>query len=680
MPRPVRTRKASRVPSQRESSATPAPITKKPAPAPAPNPDSDIYSVSEEEKERQRKRAEARRTQQSNDTHDVSEKEKERGEARQTLLELNPERVNALEDSRRKRDAAMDKLADISSTTKDADSGSADVLDSPAIELSRREDVSIAGPARRVTDVSGLDLDDSTFKNLDDSLEDSQHVIEDTRSGYRSTDTSSFNINLFKRRPRQSSIVGKDDAPIRPSSRGQNTPSISSHLNLGLFKRRAREPSILGTAQKDRSTRPASRATSVASRTSRTSRNGDVTADEDSGPDDESTPLNLAKRRSSAATGADMTIEMSPTLPSRKRKSLDDPENGREKRPALERGAAEAAEEEEEEVIHQSIEMDNTPMIPSTPLNRSISDHLSSPPQQIFDPNDPDMAPPASSSSSEGGSPVVWPSLDALAHRNYHHNSKRSAPVHKTPELEADDHSSVVSSPPSLTHSPNYNSRPRTAKAAAPPKKKAAPKPPVTTTADLTSLLPQRRSKKMASRKNKDPFEMEDSDVEAEQGSETEDGEGDELSVYVDPRTAARRRRVAQAGSANKSANAKSGSATKGRGSSSKKSKGKGKDVEVTPVRGRNRNKNKQVRTYGSQENEEGEIVVATDDDDGQEGEENEEAEQDQRSGSPEETSQMMLDRLGEELQAAKKKFKEVDKWELSFEEVDRSSSPVDGR
>ncbi|KAM7223586.1 hypothetical protein V8F06_001060 [Rhypophila decipiens] len=642
MPRPVRTRKASRVPSQRESSATPAPITKKPAPAPAPIPSSDIYSVSEEEKERQRKRAEARRTQQSNDVHDVSEKEKERVEARQTLLELNPERVNALEDFRRKRDAAMDKLDNISSTTKDAESGSADVLDSPAIELSRREDVSIAGPARRVTDVSGLDLDDSTFGNLDDSLEDSQHAIEDTRSGYRSTDTSSFNINLFKRRPRQSSIVGKDDAPIRPSSRGQNTPSISSHLNLGLFKRRAREPSILGTAQKDRSTRPASRATSVASRTSRTSRNGDATADEDSGPDDESTPLNLAKRRSGAATGADMTIEMSPTLPSRKRKSLDDPENGREKRPALERGAAEAAEEEE--VIHQSIEMDNAPMIPSTPLNRSISDHLSSPPQTIFDPNDPDMAPPASSSSSEGGSPVVWPSLDSLARRNYHHNSKRSAPVHKTPELEADDHSSVLSSPPSLTHSPNYNTQPRAAKAAAPPKKKAAPKPPVTTSADLTSLLPQRQSKKRASRKNKDPFEMEDSDVEAEQGSETEAGEGDELSVYVDPRTAARRRRVAQAGSANKSANAKSGSASKGRGSSSKKSKGKGKEVEITTP------------------NEEAE------------------AEEDQRSGRPEETSQMMLDRLGEELQAAKKKFKEVDKWELSFEEVDRSSSPVDGR
>ena len=132
--------------------------------APKP-PSSDIYDVSESEKERQRKRVAARRS----------------------LLEMNPEKVNALEDSRRRRDNAMDKLANLTSTSK-ATEGSED-QDSPDIELSRREDAP-STKAARTTDLSGLDLDDSTFGNLEDSLDDSHNAIEDTRSGIRSTDPS----------------------------------------------------------------------------------------------------------------------------------------------------------------------------------------------------------------------------------------------------------------------------------------------------------------------------------------------------------------------------------------------------------------------------------------------------------------------------------------------------------
>jgi hypothetical protein len=53
------------------------------------------------------------------------------------------------------------------------------------------------------------------------------------------------------------------------------------------------------------------------------------------------------------------------------------------------------------------------------------------------------------------------------------------------------------------------------------------------------------------------------------------------------------------------------------------------------------------------------------------------------RSNSPaldQEDSQMMVARIGEELKNAVRKFQEVDKWELSFEERSRSSSPLGAR
>ncbi|KAK3313449.1 hypothetical protein B0H66DRAFT_566102 [Apodospora peruviana] len=614
MPRPKRSRVASaRLTAQKSSSATPPVAAHPSAVEKAKTSSSDIYDVSDREKERQRKRVE---------------------EAAASRLEMNSEQAQALEDSRRRRDDAMDKLANITSTSKDS-TDHAD--DSPAIELSRREDASTMLRPARVTDASGLDLDDSmSFGNLDDSLNDSHNAIEETRSGYRSTDTSSFNINLFKRRPRQSSIVGKDDAPIRPSSRGPNTPSIISHLNLGLFKRRAREPSILGTAQKDRSTRPHSRATSVASH------NGHVTADEESGPDDESTPLKIAKRRSDATPTVPPSAEGSPALPSRKRKSLESHEGGREKRPALDN------DEEEEEIIHQSIEVDNTPLIPSTPPNRSKQNHFSTP---VHDPNDPDMAPPASSGSEDGDSPVVWPTLDTLTHRTY--NTKRPARAHKTPEPNDGDNSSELSSPPSLTHSPNYGA------AAKARRKPAVAVVKVATTADLTSLLPKRRNKAKSGKNRNDPFDLDSSSV---LGQDDEDDDEDELS-YVD--AAKRRRQRQRAALASRNANSTSTSA-KG-----KSAKAKGKEAAE-------KEKGKKVRTYGSRgadkENEwEGEIVVADEDMDGDEVEEQEEADP--------ETTQMMTERLGEELQKAAKKFKEVDQWELSFEEVTVESDPaVDGR
>ncbi len=611
-PRPKRTRVAATRPTkatspavQAQSSATP-PIVAKPAAAQAEFPGSDIYDVSDREKQRMRERAaEAAK----------SDRRTSRRTRASQHLDLNSEQGRVLEDSNRRANDALSRLDDLSSTSRPAQT------DSPDIEHSRRDS---AGILPRLTDVSGLDLDDELFANLDDSLDNTESAIGETQSGYRSTDTSSFNVAMFKRRPRQSSVAGRDDAPIRPSSRGQNTPSISTTLNFSNFKRRAREPSILGTARKPRTQRSQSRA-------SQASRNASVLGDgDDSGPDGESTPLDRTRRQTRASLADGGSRNGSPDLPTRKRKSLESHQDGREKRTAVEAEADEGENDEAEE-IHQSIEIE-VERTPSPARGRTLErDRFSTP---VQDRDDPDMAPPLSS-SSEGDSPAAWPALDSLAHRTY---TRRPPPrAVKTPE--PGDCSSDLSSPPSLTHSPNHAAR-----AKAVPKKKAAPPEKKVTTADLTSLLPRRRHK--ASNRTSDgndPFDLDASDEDAAAANDE-----DELS-YVDSRAA--RRRKAQPLS-----------------KSTSNRKGKGPDTS------NGGGKKRAVRTYGAQEDKENdevedEIVV------GSGGEEENEA--DELEELPmEETSQIMRERLGEELQKAVKKFKEVDKWELSFEEVTQSSSP----
>ncbi|KAK3369158.1 hypothetical protein B0T24DRAFT_650875 [Lasiosphaeria ovina] len=660
MTSPVRSRVASARPAvreQAESSITPplVPAVSKPS-----APSSDIYDISDREKERlKRKRASDAAAITADETEHVPHG-----------LEMTAEQTQALEDSKRKRDAAMDRLANITSTSS---AGRGRAVESPHIEYSRRDESAVSRALPRLTDASGLDLDDdSLFGKLDDTLEDSHEAIEETtQNGHRSTDTSSFNIGLFKRRPRQSSIVGKDDAPIRPSSRGPNTSNISSTLNLGMFRRRAREPSILGTAQKERAPRPQSQA----------SRYGSVAGD-DSGPDDESTPLNLAKRRSERhsqrVVAADASSrEASPILPSRKRKSLED-QGGREKRPAL----------EPEDDIHQSIEVDSSSSsvsFPSPSPPRQLDQERFSTPDHRLIGTDPDMAPPLSSGSSDASSSVVWPSLDSLAHRTYYH-ARKTAPSrpHKTPEpgAAAEYAASDISSPPSLTHSPNY--------VAPKPKAKRKPSAPAkaTTTADLTSLLPRRRHKSTKS-KNRDHYGLTSSDGEGgHDGDENDDDEeeetaheedDDELSYMANSRAAAAARRKKKKAAAASAAALPLGRSLNG----NRGARGKGKEAQAASVSAQK--KRPGLRTYGSRnsdkENENEESIEAGGD--GGEGGESDGAEdeaaddeEEQRELDPE-TSQMMLERLGEELKSAAKKFKEVDQWELSYEEVTGSSSPV---
>jgi hypothetical protein len=317
-------------------------------------------------------------------------------------------------------------------------------------------------------------------------------------------------------------------------------------------------------------------------------------------------------------------------LPSRKRKSLESHEDGREKRPALESDDADAEE------IHQSIEVDVEPgSSPPRGRRRTREQDRFSTPVPENDPNDPDMAPPLSS-SSESGSPVALPPLDTLAHRTY----TRKAPSRAAKTPEPMDSSSDLSSPPSLTHSPNYGPPPK-----AIPKQKAPPPEKKMTTADLTSLLPRRRHK--ASNHDggsNDPF-----DLDASQDDARAVDDEDELS-YIDSRA---RRRKPQKPLSKATANAKGKAVAPGNGN----------------------DKSRAPRTYMTRgedkENEEvdEEIVVASDGE-----EENQEAAE--VDLPDEETSQIMRERIGEELQKAAKKFKEVDKWELSFEVVTESSSP----
>ncbi|OIW33943.1 hypothetical protein CONLIGDRAFT_202081 [Coniochaeta ligniaria NRRL 30616] len=552
MPRPKRTRAVASRKATEEPTASESPA--QPVQASAP-PSSDIYDLSDREKERLARRKSG---------IDVDAEQME-GQARQPP----PLVVDAISQD-----------ATVGASTGD--------VESPP-ELGRRSETS----ARRArhTDVSGLELDDSMFGDLDDSLVGA----EESQSGQRSNETSSLNVAAFRRRPRVSSIVGKDDAPIRPSSRGPNTPGITSTFSFGNFKRRKREPSILGTARRHRST----------------SRQPGVSEDESAGEEDftrlgDPTPARRAVSRSSAVPTRAGSRDLSPQRQARKRKSLEDQGGG---------GKRVAAESDTD--LHNSIEVDDD------------DEPLSSPPTTPArattpDPNDPDLAPPASIASSED-SPVIRANLDNFSHRNYH--ARRSVSrARKTPELDGD--ASDISSPPSLTHSPNYSA----------PTRKAAPRgrarkrdpSPKVTTADLASLLPRRRHKHV------------EISSDAEEDTLTLDNDDDELS-YAQPRGRSTRRTRPLGNVSNVAAKGK------------QPAKGKGAK-----------------RTYGSRvsdkENEEDSIVVG--------GSEDEAAEEEEEVAPDAETSQMMLERLGEELKNAAQKFKEVDRWELEFEEVTEPSSP----
>lgn len=604
MPRPTRTRAAAaaaRRGGETSSDAAPAPVKTVAEPTRSDEASDNIYGVSDREIEHQKKMRQATTARAAPSERSFMTTRSTRSRA---AVASN---VTALEDSRARRDAAMSILDNLTSTTNDMVDGPETVV-SPVVEAGRNtqmDDSSLLGPRTGAgINLSGLEINDSEiFGNLDSSFDVSRADGGDEsgslghQTGMRSADTSAFNVSVFKRQPRrrrQSSIVSREDAPIRPSSRGPTTPGLSSKFNLGNFKRRQRQPSILlSSAQKAPMSVQRSRAASQASETAL-----DSEGEEESFlPEAEGTPVRQSRGRHSAVQDADM-VDATEVRPL-KRKSAESHEVEAAKRQAV----------EAEEALHQSVEMDDASSPPSI-LDRTPE--LDS---------DSILAPPASDSGSEG-SPTMWPSLKDLGKKRH----APAAPRHqKTPGL--DDDESDLSEPPSLTHSPNpkFDAK-KKGKAV---QRKESPK---ISTADLEALLPRRRRKVRRGR-------------EGSEGEEAGSGQ-DVYDISSQPKA-----------TKNKTARPLN-SSSKANGTVS---------AEQAAVSTRRKTRH----TYGSRVFDKENTV---EDDSIQVSEEASMPVDDSVFEADATTTSMDL---GEELKAASKKFKEVDKWELDFEEVVESSSPL---
>lgn len=198
----------------------------------------------------------------------------------------------------------------------------------------------------------------------------------------------------------------------------------------------------------------------------------------------------------------------------------------------------------------------------------------------------------------------------------------------------------LPSSPPSLTHSPDNR---HVAVAAAKTKGrnvKAKPPPAMMATAELQALLPRRRTRRPAGeRAERDIFEIESAEDE-------EDGEADELSMVAP----ARGRRTPAPAARNK---------------------------QITKLKSSAKGK----RSYGKKIVAE-EESVASDKENGEGDEDEHDDSLAPISDSIEEGESSLLEgKVGKELKKAKKKFMDVDKWEMEFESVTaEGSSQADAR
>ncbi|KAI1469346.1 uncharacterized protein F4812DRAFT_326322 [Daldinia caldariorum] len=571
----------------------------------------------------------------SSDIYDVSDREKEKAKQRResmrdadTITRTRPtssHQLKALEAARQRRDSAMDRLENMTSTSTNQPD-EPDEHEEPSVELGRK----VAGTPqqRRIGDMSGLDLDDSAFDDLNTTFDTAGPA-----SAQRSAETSILSASVFKRRPRAGSFLSREDGHIRPSSRaGPNTPAFSSTFNIGMFKRRVREPSILGTAQKPRP-QPLEPEPEPESEPESDQDEDEEAIEEDGfAPEAESTPLKPSKRRSGGIEAGSASPQDLPPSNSRKRKST----KGHERR------AKSSPLQDEDPVEDPGPQQSDSELSspPSTPPPRQQSSRPATP---IMD--EELMAPPMSSGSSSGDSDV-WPPLQSLARTHFR---RPVSALQRTPV--ANDNVSDISSPPSLTYSPNYRKPSPPPRQAAKAKRKGAaksePKAPTAdlaslSTLELASLLPRRRCRHARA---------DDEDSEAEVDISGLGDDDDELS-YLDVRA---RRQPARPGSrAGHSKKQNAGRARPAsRGKTAKQTQGTNRRATITY--GRTSDKENQGESEGG-ETDHGE------------------ANREQRDG--EESSRNMDPRVEEELKNAARKFQEVDKWQLDYEEVTETSSP----
>ncbi|KAK7941163.1 uncharacterized protein PG986_013550 [Apiospora aurea] len=625
MPRPKRTRVAS--------TRSAAPIAQKepsPAPLPVEQPSSsastDIYDVSDREKPGRRStRSTAART--------------------SAAATTNPRQAAAIDASKKNRDSAMQRLENITSTvtgtTDTTENEAEDSSDSAEIEVGRRADATppCATAGGRRTDFSGLDLDDSMFDDLNTTINTAGPA-----SAQRSLDMSTLTASTYKRRPRGNSFLSRNDGPIRPSSRaGPNTPAFGSTFDITNFRRRPREPSILGTAQKERPQRPEPESDSGEKPDDEDDLESEEEEEqvpaEDFAPEAESTPPpRRSSRRSAAVVDArESSLEISLSVNPRKRKSTELHEHRPRSSPFADNPLA--AEESENETASQTGSLPPMDVRPSTPVME-----------------EEDVPPPLSSSSEE--EVEIWPPLKSLAKGR----TRRAPSVQRrTPVRDiGGDNLSDMSSPPSLTYSPNYDepSPPppqRTVKT-----RKAAKAEAKLTTADLTGLLPRRRHRSNRA----DPFAV--NDTEEEEVDATGLGNDDDELYHLDGRSTRRRpaRPLARSGNKNQNETAAAGKTT-----AAAQRKGK------QPAQPAANKRSTRRRTYGKNSDKENE--GDQDENDNENGNENQDP---FREGETTENSDELVARVGVELKNASRKFAEVDKWELAYETMTQSSSPSNAR
>jgi hypothetical protein len=425
-------------------------------------------------------------------------------------------------------------------------------------------------------------------------------------------------VGNFKDHQSKQSDMGRDAAPVRSSSMGleldRGTPAVASAIRTGNSKRRARETTISGTGRKERLQ----------------DTDDELEDEDDFRPDDESTPLNLSKTKSMSSSARSSSsrkrkilavqvpqsqdVRSSPPLPSAAEfEEQVDPEQ-EEAVPAT--GSLVEDEEDAEDVEEEA--RSSSPELPMPSLEaRSVTP----------EPFSETMAPPQSSSPGPESPPP--PVLNSRVRGQRAPSRGRQLLRHKTP-LPLNENS-PPSSPPSLTHSPNRVNARITPK---PKPKKAAPAVSTLSTAELQALLPRRRR-----HTTRDPFDIGSSEDEIDVSGLASDD--DELT-HSNIRAAPRRSMIARPTPLRNPAKPKAAQKTK-------------TNAKITYGRNANATSDKE-----NEEHDLNDSLGPLPDDDG-----------------TSENSQEMEKRLGKELKNAAKKFAEVDKWELDFEDCTASSSSL---
>lgn len=608
MPRPKRTKVAPSIPASRQKAAKSTPAVEA-RPQPAKKPFDDLYDVSDQEE----RPTIARHVQ----------KDTGKGKGLSRAVESGASGLMSGRDGGgkmgRTRSPSTEKGRAVSAELQNEDYEIEGLSSSPEVEVGRRDKntpaaaessiFAIGNFKRRPREPSilGARAARARSSSVESNLAEGTGLMSVGRKN-----TSALGMGTFKNR--QLSRTGLDSTRATPAR-------VGSALKIGAFKRRAREPSILLTGQKEQQRRP-------------NFESEEEQEDEDDfNPDDESTPLNLSKSKtltSSSSTSNPRKRKLSDVQIPQSQASQSSPTvlppadiEAEDSIPAT--GPLQSEDEQEPD---DAVSTSEVPM-PSMEGARPVTP----------EPMSETMAPPYSSSSS-------LPSPENSPPRQVNRFSRAPATTRgrrtlreKTPPPATQD--SPISSPPSLTHSPN---RPEHGTLKGRPR--AQPQPTTFSTAQLQALLPRRR------RRQPDIFDMANSDEVDTSGLGADD---DELTIEVRAPTVRRNnfnRPPAPLSPKRRGPKPKAKSAP---------SKSTGK--EIGPK-----------RTYGRATTSDKENEDEMDPDDSL-------APLRDDVASVEESSQELEKRVGKELKRAARKFQEVDKWELDFEEVTASSSsPRDGR